>query len=126
LRSRRYALGAGSLDLAEGFETFLELAGQATALDGEVGDEPMGIDDVEGDFLVGRDGGCGASEHVGFEQRDAVEAPGGVDKLLDELRFGGSGGPVFVERSGGGGLHRRPGLRRGGRGKRRSSRGARR
>jgi hypothetical protein len=91
------ALGALGLDLAERFEALLELAGQATALDSEVRDEAMGVDDVEGNFFIGRDGGGGASEHVGFKQRDAVEAPGGVDEFLDELRLGGSGGVVFVE-----------------------------
>ena len=77
----------------------------------------MGVDDVEGDFGVGGRGG-GAGEHVGFEQRDAVEAPGGVGEFLDELRFGGSGGLVFVEELAAVVLHRRLGLRRRGRGKR--------
>ena len=35
-------------------------------------------------------------KQVGFEERDAVEAPGGVGEFLDELRLGGSGGAVFV------------------------------
>ena len=43
----------------------------------------------------GRVGGAG--EEVGFEERDAVEAPGGVGEFLDELGFGGGGGLVFVE-----------------------------
>jgi len=38
-----------------------------------------------------------AGEQAGFEQRDAIEAPGGVDEFLDELSFSGSGGLVFVE-----------------------------
>ena len=48
----------------------------------------MGVDDVElhwlvklDDFAGGRIGGAG--EHVGFEEWDAVEAPGSVDELLD-------------------------------------------
>jgi hypothetical protein len=57
----------------------------------------MGVDDVEGDFFLWRYWGGGAGEDVGFEQRDAVEAPGGVDELLDELGFGGRGGLVLVE-----------------------------
>ena len=90
------ALGAVLLDRAEGVEAFLELAGEALALDAEIGEEAMGVDNVEGDFLVERNGRGGASEQVGFKERDAIETPGGVDKLLDELRFGGSGGLVFV------------------------------
>ena len=95
------AVGALGLDVAEGLEGLLELARDTMALDAEVGDEAMGIDDIEGDFLahfsMGRDGGGGAREHFGFEQRDAVEAPGSVDELLDELRFGWGGGLIFVE-----------------------------
>ncbi|MBV9772039.1 MAG: hypothetical protein JOZ32_20870 [Bryobacterales bacterium] len=58
----------------------------------------MGVDDIEGDFLVERDGGGGARENVGFKERDAIEAQGGVDELLDELRFSGSSGLVFLEK----------------------------
>jgi hypothetical protein len=36
-------------------------------------------------------------QQVGFEQGDAVEAPGGVGEFADELNFGGSCGLVFVE-----------------------------
>ena len=82
------ALGAVGLDVAEGVEALLELAGEALALDGEVVEEAMGVDDVEGDFLIRRDGTGGAREYVGFEQRDAVETPGRVDEFLDELGFG--------------------------------------
>src|SRR5271154_6368318 len=57
----------------------------------------MGVDDIESDFLIERDGGGGARVHFGFEERDAVEAPGSVGHLLDELRFGCSGRFVFVE-----------------------------
>ncbi len=90
-------LSAVRLNVAKGGKAFLELAGETLALDAEVGEEAMGIDDVEGDGgrFAGRVGG--AIEHVGFEQRDTVETPGGIDELLDELRFGGSGGLVFVE-----------------------------
>ena len=91
------ALGAAGLKVAEGGESFLELAGKALALDAEVGDEAMGIDDIESDFLIGRHGGGGTGEHFGFEPWDAVETPGGVDEFLDELRFGGSSGLVFIE-----------------------------
>lgn len=67
------------------------------ALDTEVRDEAMGVDDVEGNFLIERDGCGGAREHLGFHERDAVEAPGSVDEFLNQLRFGWSGGVVFVE-----------------------------
>ncbi len=93
----KLAVGAGGLDFAEGVEGALELAGEALALDAEVGEQAMGVDDVEGDFVIGREGSGGAREDLGFEQRDAVEAPGGVGDFHDELRFGGSGGLVLVE-----------------------------
>jgi hypothetical protein len=94
-----FALGTGGLDFAEGVEGALELAGEALALDTEVGDEAMGVDDVERDFVIGREGSGGAGEDVGFEERDAVEAPGGVGDFGDELRFGGRGGLVLVEKA---------------------------
>ena len=75
----------------------MELPGKALALDAEVGDEAMGVDDVESDFRIGWDGRGGARKDFGFEERDAIEAPGGVGELLDELRFGGSGGLIFIE-----------------------------
>jgi hypothetical protein len=52
------------------------------ALDAEVGDEAMGVDDIEGNFVIEGDGSGGAREDVGLEQRDAVEAPGSVGELL--------------------------------------------
>jgi hypothetical protein len=75
----------------------LELPGKALALDAEVGDEAMGVDDIEGNFLIERDGSGGAGVHFCLEERNAVEAPGSVDELLNEVRFGGGGGLVFVE-----------------------------
>ncbi len=36
-------------------------------------------------------------EQSGFEERDAVEAPGCVGEFLDELSFGWSGGLVFIQ-----------------------------
>jgi hypothetical protein len=36
-------------------------------------------------------------EQLGFEQRDAVEAPGSVGDFHDELRLGWSSGLIFVE-----------------------------
>ena len=91
------ALDALSLHFAEFVQAFLELAGETLALNAEVGEEAMGVDDVkfDGGLLGGWIGSAG--EQVGFEERDAIEAPGGVDELLDELGFGGSGGSVFVE-----------------------------
>jgi hypothetical protein len=88
----------------------LELAREARALGVDAGDEAVGVDDikVDGGLLVGRV--FGAGDQAGFEQRDAVEAPGGVDQFLDELGFGGRGGLVFVEE-----LRIGPSLQRGGR-----------
>src|SRR5580704_3390805 len=91
LEVARAALAAGGLDVAETEERFLELAGEATALDAKVGDEAVGVYDCEV---------AGAGEEVRFDERDAVEAPGGVDEFLDELGFGGGGGLVFGEKLG--------------------------
>src|SRR5579883_469010 len=112
------------LHLAQLFDRLLELARQARALDVDTGDDAVGVDDIKVDsrLLVGRVFGAdlyisaGTTERpasifltglwaappcagyqVGFEQRDAVETPGGVDQFLDELGFGGVGGLVFVE-----------------------------
>ena len=71
-------VGAVGLDLAERFEALLELAGEAMALDAEVGEEAMGVDDIKCVFLIERDRSGGAREHFGFKQRDSIEAPGGV------------------------------------------------
>lgn len=92
-----FARGAAALDVAELVESAVELPGEALALDGEVGEEAVGVDDIEGDFAIGWDGGGGTGEGVGFEERNAVKAPGRVGEFLDELGFGGSGGLVFVE-----------------------------
>jgi hypothetical protein len=93
------ALEPGGLDIAKRVEALLKLPGEALALDAEVGDEAMRVDDIESDFLVERDGSGGAREDAGFEERDAVEAPGSVGEFLDELGFGGSGGLVFVKKA---------------------------
>ena len=79
------ALAAPGLDGAELVEGFLELAGEALAMQSEGG---------EGAQSVGRSAG----EQFGFEERDAVETPGGVGKLVDELGLGGGGGLVFIEK----------------------------
>ena len=63
----------------------------------EGGEGAVGVDDVEvdGSLSGGRVGG--AIEEGGFDQRDAIEAPGGVGEFLRELGFGGGGGLVFIE-----------------------------
>ena len=74
------------LDVAELLDSFLELPGEARAVEperGQLRDQGLGA------------GGLG--EQFGFEEWDAVEAPGGVGEFLDELGFGGSGRLVFVE-----------------------------
>jgi hypothetical protein len=90
------ALAAVGLDFAELVERFLKLAGDALRLDAEVVEEPMGVDDVEIDCRLLRRWVGGTRQEVGFKERDAVETPGGVDELLDELSFGFSGRLVFV------------------------------
>ncbi len=37
-------------------------------------------------------------KQIGFEERDAVETPGGVGDLVDELSLGGGGGLVLIEK----------------------------
>jgi hypothetical protein len=106
-RAAALAFGAVGLNLAELVEALLELPGKALALDAEVGDEAMGVDDVEGNLLIEREGSSGAREHLGFKQGDVVETPGSVGELLNELRFGGSGGLVFVEEAAAMGIERR-------------------
>jgi hypothetical protein len=90
------AFPAFGLDLAQLFERFLELTRQAMPMDAQVAEEAMGVDDVEidGGLVIGRISGAG--QQVGLEERDAVDAPGGVGQFADELGFGGSGGLVFV------------------------------
>jgi len=66
----------------------------------EGGEGAVGVDDVEGHRRIrvgvsGRSGGAG--EELGFEEWDAVEAPGGVGKLVDELGLGRGGGVVLGE-----------------------------
>ena len=95
LRSRRSRSARSAWISRSWSEALLELAGEALALDAEVGEKRWASTMSKGpDWGIG---GCGASEHFGFEERDAVEAPGSVREFLDELRFGGSGGLVFVE-----------------------------
>ena len=80
------AIGAVGLDFAELVERLLELAGQPLrvhAEGGEQGNKGLGVG------VLGK--------QLGFEQRDAVEAPGGVGEFLREVRFGGRGGLVLVE-----------------------------
>jgi hypothetical protein len=60
----------------------------------------------------GGGGALGAGEEIGFQKRDAAEAPGGVGEFLDEMSFGGCGGLVFVQELAavllvGGGIFRR-------------------
>src|SRR5271170_3372367 len=76
-----FAAAALVLEFEQGGESFLKLAREAVGLDAEVREEAMGVDDVEvdGGLLGGRI--RGAVEQVGFEERDAVEAPRGVGEF---------------------------------------------
>jgi hypothetical protein len=91
------ALGAVGLDIAERVQGLLELAGEPLVVQAEGGEGAMGVDDIKVDASLfgGRIGG--AVEESGFEGGDAVDAPGGVGDLLDELGFGGGSRLVFVE-----------------------------
>ncbi len=90
------ALAAVILDGAELFERFVELFREAMAVHAEGGDGFVGVHDVESDrgFFSRRVGGAG--EEVGFEERNAIESPGGVGDFLDELGFCGSFRLVLV------------------------------
>jgi hypothetical protein len=95
------AFAALGLDVAELRQSLLELAGEALAVQAESGEGAMRVDDVERHFLASWGSLLGgwvgsAGEEVGFEERDAVEAPGGVRKLVDKLGLGGGGGLVFI------------------------------
>jgi hypothetical protein len=89
-------MAAVELDIAELIERLLELASEAGAIQCEAGEEPMGVHDIEinGGLLCWRVGG--ALEHVGFEERDAIEAPGCVGELLDHLGFGWGCGLILI------------------------------
>src|ERR1017187_5430287 len=90
-------LGAVELDIAELIERLLELAGEAGAVQSEAGEEPVGVDDVEGGGLGAGGWGLSAREDIGFQERDPIYAPGCVGELLDQLGFGCGGGLVFVD-----------------------------
>jgi hypothetical protein len=63
----------------------LELAGEAMSVRAERAEGAVGIDDVESHAGLFIGGIGGAGEQVGFEEGDAVEAPGGVGEIADEL-----------------------------------------
>jgi hypothetical protein len=52
-------------------------------MEAEAGEEAMGVDDVEGRGLGAGGWGLGVVEDVGFEDRDAIEAPRGVGQFFD-------------------------------------------
>src|ERR1700733_2445864 len=75
------------LNCADLIDGFLELAGEARAVEAERGQH--------------RDLGFGVGvlgEELGLKQRNAIEAPGGVGDFVDQLSFGGGGGLVLVEK----------------------------
>jgi len=85
------------LDVAELIERLLELARETGAVQSEICQKAMGVDDVEGGGLGAGGWGLGARKDVGFQERDAIYAPGCVGELLDQLGFGCGGGFVFVD-----------------------------
>ena len=91
------AFAAVELDFAEVFEGFVELAGEALAVEAEGGEESMRVDNVEGRGLGAGGWGLGAREEIGFEKGDTLEAPGGVGQFVNECDFSGSGGAVFLD-----------------------------
>src|ERR1700719_2200501 len=91
------ALAACELDCLEVFEGFVELAGEALAVEAEGREGAMRIDDVERRGLGAGGRGLGTREEIGFEKRDAFEAPGGVGQFVNECGFSGSGRAVFLD-----------------------------
>ncbi len=75
------------LGIAELIGGFLELAGEARAVEAQPGEER--------DLCLGV-GGLG--EQVGFEEWDAVETPGGIGDFVNELSLSGVGGGVLIEK----------------------------
>src|ERR1700693_5995338 len=72
------ALAAFELDFAELLERFLELAGEARAVEPEGGEQTVGVDDVERRGLGAGGWGLGTREEIGFEVRYAFLTPTGV------------------------------------------------
>lgn len=89
------AIATVELDFTELLERFLELAGEARAVESESGKQAMGVDDVERRGLGAGGWGLSAGEEVGFQKWDTAESPGGVGEFLDEMSFGGGGGTVW-------------------------------
>jgi hypothetical protein len=73
------------------------LAGESLSVDAERSEQAVDVHDVERRGLGAGGWGLGAGEDVGFEKRDAVEAPGGVGEFVHKLGFGGSLRIVFGE-----------------------------
>jgi len=102
------AAAALVLDFTELVESAFELAGEALAVDTDLG-EGAGVlaerqGHCEGSFglrMIRPDAGFhfGAAEReeIGLDRGSAVDSPGGIDERLDELGFGGTFGLVFVE-----------------------------
>ncbi len=81
-----FALIAAGLDIAELVECFVELTGEARAVKSKVGEG------VDGGLGVGALlGAYGVGEEVGFEERNASEAPGGFGELLSRVLTGSAG-----------------------------------
>jgi hypothetical protein len=86
------------LDVAELIECFLELAGEARAMQTKRSEGAMSVDNIEIDGSLLRGRVDGAREQLGFKEWDAVEAPRGVGDFVDELSLGGCGGGVLIEK----------------------------
>ena len=96
------------LDLAEQNEGALELAGEALAVSADVSERPVVLAVRQGHGegslglrMVGADTvfhfGDAERVEIGLDGGGTVELPGGVEKRLDELRFGCAFGLIFVE-----------------------------
>jgi hypothetical protein len=74
------------LDVAELLYGFLKLTGEARAMQTEPGELRDGL------------GGGVLRKQLGFEEWDAVDAPGSVGDFVDQLSLGGGGGLILIEK----------------------------
>ena len=103
-----FAAAAFVLNFMEQFEGAPGLAGEAMAVDADLGDGALVLEESEGYgkggfsvLMLGLDAvfHCGDAEReeVGLDRGGTVLSPGSIDKRMDELGLGGAFGLVFIE-----------------------------
>ena len=105
-----FAIATFVLDFAELIEGAIELASEALAVDADLSERARLLAEGEGHGKCGfgvrmpvLDAVChfgdAEREEIGFDSGGAVHAPRSVNRRLEETRFGGAFGLVFVEES---------------------------